>query len=119
MNKDKDKDDDSSDDGGHDPEDGYSSTDELLEKHKKLIRGLQSAQSMKQTGGKPAAGMNLDLAHHPRVGLTSAKVPPKTMGKGGVPMSSTSDFTLPPILKPLLDEHIGKKKAKREDSVTK
>lgn len=30
MNKDKDKDD-SSDDGGHDPEDGYSSTDELLE----------------------------------------------------------------------------------------
>ena len=47
MNKDKDKDEGSSDDGGHDPEDGYSSTDELLEQHKKLIRGLQSAQSMK------------------------------------------------------------------------
>jgi len=68
--------------------------------------------------GTTTKGMNLDLAHH-RVGLTSAKLPSKLPpGKGPI-MSSTSDFTLPPILKPLLDEHIGKKKAKREDSVTK
>jgi hypothetical protein len=40
MDQDKNKDDESSEGGEHDPEDGYSSTDELLEQHKKLIRGL-------------------------------------------------------------------------------
>lgn len=70
---------------------------------------------MKQ--GTATKGMNLDLAHH-RVGLTSAKLPPKHQPAKG-PMTSTSDFTLPPILKPLLDDQIGKKKAKRENSVTK
>ena len=71
---------------------------------------------MKQAG-KTNAPLNMDLAHHTRVGLMSAKVPPKIPGKTGI-ASSTSDFTLPPILKPLLDEHI-KKKPKRDDSVTK
>jgi hypothetical protein len=61
-------------------------------------------------------GTNLDLVHH-RVGLTSAKLPPKI----GAPKaaSSTSDFTLPPILRPLLEDHIPKKKTKREDSISK
>jgi len=63
------------------------------------------------TGGK----LNMDLAPY-RGGLTSAKLPPKASTKTG---GGTSDFTLPPILKPLLDEHIGKKKAKRDDSHAK
>ena len=65
---------------------------------------------MKNAGSK----LNMDLAAC-RGGLTSAKLPPKkgsTKTGGG-----TSDFTVPSILKPLLDEHIGKKKAaKRDDS---
>jgi hypothetical protein len=78
----------------------------------KLIRGLQSAQSMKNvtSGGK----INMDFAHY-RAGLTSAKLSPKGSTKTG----ETSDFTLPPILKPLLDEHLGKKKVNWEESIAK
>ncbi len=56
----------------------------------------------------------MDLAPY-RAGLTSAKLPPKGSTKTG----GTSNFTLPPILKPLLDDHIGKKKGKRDDSISK
>ncbi len=71
-------------------EEEESSSDELLRQHKKLILGMQSSQKIKNDAGN-------------RVGLASAKLPLT---------KPDSAFTLPPILRPLLNDEPKKKKKK-------